>query len=860
MGEDGEVWDTARLATSSEKRLKQLYQFASFRRHIENLVVTAQRKVEADPMALAAAVISKLRNGAGAGHFERLVRHAMEAYDFKAKKWKPRKIRAGNISFNKFRVRLSRHYLDKGRAFILETWKDDLPDLTRLTDESGTHEIGALADIIQVAKCAAASALGREKYQEHFTLKELPALATDHVWLLCGAGDDGVPFRTIQIDEMDQGSLSISNLGGAAHAPENMWAFFLASCSETSTAAKQAHEAQEKAFDWMKASDSADPSKGIPIVIRSMPPNARYEHSGTVGEPHTVYVHWSLGHLLHADGKSQSGAFDRSFAAAAMENGCLRVHGLSRDNAVRPDVPITDNSEDVFHWMTAESCASQAQAVRDHNATLPRSLSESARHASVRQFCLDNGNMFSRGEVPFRYALVGFMDNLHSDMLEGELSVKQEDDFCDEHAGADEYHALLINSGSYGLKKKGTALRNAHNGETEGIKSRMMGDDVIDHWQLFADICDLMLRLAADNEHSQWTALGILARMHMHRCMSSMYSRHTMPVEFIDLLVAMGNDVQRLLFHTVQHATFTTAYWTKVNPQLLKRLRADIQISADKCWGLGSLASCQGFERLHAWLKLMFRLITHGRHGSHHDYLQDRFIFQIAGENGDFDCPSQYRPDRRHRFADENGWSASNSTHHKRGPTDSSTGDKQCATCNRKCDSVASLSAHALDPPHFKCYRFSEGEICVVCTRLANFIREACAHGKQPTGDYGAYIATEENRAQQARSHGRVEASFERELRAATEAPARADGTRGRDMDDDNDDDGVTGADAARGASSGGASGASTSGGATASGGASASGGGGDHENVQGEDEDAEDSEAAAVFTMAANLGLDSDL
>ena len=39
MGEDGEVWDTARLATSSEKRLKQLYQFASFRQHIENLVV-----------------------------------------------------------------------------------------------------------------------------------------------------------------------------------------------------------------------------------------------------------------------------------------------------------------------------------------------------------------------------------------------------------------------------------------------------------------------------------------------------------------------------------------------------------------------------------------------------------------------------------------------------------------------------------------------------------------------------------------------------------------------------------------------------------------------------------------------------
>ena len=97
-----------------------------------------------------------------------------------------------------------------------------------------------------------------------------------------------------------------------------------------------------------------------------------------------------------------------------------------------------------------------------------------------------------------------------------------------------------------------------------------------------------MLELTGDNEHSHWVALGILARTHMHRCMSSMYSRHTMPIEFVDQLIAMGNDVQRLLFHTCQHATFTTAYWTKVNPQMMKRLLDAIKISEEKCFGLGS--------------------------------------------------------------------------------------------------------------------------------------------------------------------------------------------------------------------------------------------------------------------------------
>ena len=64
-----------------------------------------------------------------------------------------------------------------------------------------------------------------------------------------------------------------------------------------------------------------------------------------------------------------------------------------------------------------------------------------------------------------------------------------------------------------------------------------MGDDVLDWFGLFPRLLDLVLELAG------YAALGMMARIHMHRCMSSMYSRHTMPKAFIDFLIAMGNDV-----------------------------------------------------------------------------------------------------------------------------------------------------------------------------------------------------------------------------------------------------------------------------------------------------------------------------
>jgi len=274
MGAEGEKWGTARIAVSSQERIKLLFDFPRFRRAIESMIEKAQNKAPGDPMTLAAALISKYRNGSGFAHFERLVRGAKEAYDWHAKKWKRRKICAGNISFDKFRAKLPRHFLDGAKIFVMEKYGSLLPQLEDLKNESG-RVVGAMADIVQVTKCAAANALGCEKYQEHFILKEPPPLPVDHVWLLLGIGDDGLPFRTMQIDGMDQGALSISNLGGCAHATESMLAFFLASCDEKSAIADKVHQAQEVAYDWMKKSESPDPAAGIRIGISHVPSNAK---------------------------------------------------------------------------------------------------------------------------------------------------------------------------------------------------------------------------------------------------------------------------------------------------------------------------------------------------------------------------------------------------------------------------------------------------------------------------------------------------------------------------------------------------------------------------------------------------------
>ena len=104
-------------------------------------------------------------------------------------------------------------------------------------------------------------------------------------------------------------------------------------------------------FKKMKASDDGD-SPGIPLRVR-IPGNAKFSHSGKVGDLHTIFVHFSLGYLIHFDGKSHSIVYyGGGGAASSLRNGGMRLKGLSKSTILSPDVPVTENPSDLLSWRT----------------------------------------------------------------------------------------------------------------------------------------------------------------------------------------------------------------------------------------------------------------------------------------------------------------------------------------------------------------------------------------------------------------------------------------------------------------------------------------------------------------------------
>jgi hypothetical protein len=154
-------------------------------------------------------------------------------------------------------------------------------------------------------------------------------------------------------------------------------------------------------------------------------------------------------------------------------------------------------------------------------------------------------------------------------------------------------------------------------------------------------------------------------------------------------------------------------------------------------------------------------------------------MFQIAGEQGDFDVPSGYRLGRRHRFVGEGdgldpltGQSSTSKNNKSKSlkPAFGPQLKETCSCCQRRSNAVAALAAHPDNPSHFKYFRFSSGAICEPCTMLANFIRQVCSHGKTPTGAFGDYLSREESKVALARTKERIDENFEDGLVASYEA------------------------------------------------------------------------------------------
>ena len=501
------------------------------------------------------------------------------------------------------------------------------------------------------------------------------------------------------------------------------------------------------------------------------------------------------GFLLSADGKTNSIAYDGSGSTASKLNGGMRVKGLNRERIISPDVPITDDPADPLSWITQEFADSEAKTARDKRAALrAEGKGEDAINHEISNYCAAAGHPFTSGKAPRNYALIAFADNLHGDMLECQLQVESTYDFALEHGVGDAFLKHLDDSGSYGLRKVATHYRNLANGEESS--NRMAGEDGIDWFELQPVIRQTLKTANEVHGSPTWFArMSLIARVHVHRCMTSMYSRHTMPIEFVDHLINIGNDFQRLIFRSDQHATFNTAHLSKTNPYLLKKFLDIIKINDRYVYGLGVLVCCQGFERLNAWLKLNFRMLTHGRENSHEDLLRTRFLMQIAGETGQWPCPFIYKEDRRMRFADEAfddsaGWtSAKVKPAAKRAKKPKAIGPcrPKCPCCVTEVTAVIQCKQEAADPPHFACYRFY-GLICADCKELAAFCRHMFRDA-EPWGDVKTYLDSEHAQAELAAARGRVDLAMERQEEGAVQPAAHMPNDDSDDEISDDDDD-----------------------------------------------------------------------
>ena len=85
------------------------------------------------------------------------------------------------------------------------------------------------------------------------------------------------------IDGMTEASVFVSNLCGAANAPECQWNLIVASCGEKDPAMLELYGDLDTLFAALQ--------HGPLEIDVTIPPNAKYRHTGTVGERHKLYVH-----------------------------------------------------------------------------------------------------------------------------------------------------------------------------------------------------------------------------------------------------------------------------------------------------------------------------------------------------------------------------------------------------------------------------------------------------------------------------------------------------------------------------------------------------------------------------------------
>ena len=660
------------------------------------------------------------------------------------------KLSDGEVEFARFTYKVTEHYLKKGQAELIKEYGHLLPALADVpAGDDDPTVIGCIAERpIDIMLACAAAAVGNQKYHEHFEMQceadgeELPV---DHIRLLMGLAADGVPFKTMRIDGIVEVSAFCSNLLGLSNSPECQWNIAVISTGEKSelmTKAGGVYDSLDDMFRCCLESGARD-SPGIARRIR-IPPNAKFRHSGVVGEWHTVFLHFSHGYLIHFDGKTHSIVYDGTGGAASGRKSGMRVKGLGKTTILSPDVAITDDPNDPLSWRKEDDIIKIVEHMRVFAKDLrTKDLAASTFEKKMRDEAARLGHGFTE-HIPYAFSLVAFMGILHGDTIDATVQLESSDIHASEIERGAEFSGLLAGSKQYGLIKAGVALEGNKAGEKNVY--RLGGEDGIKFLAMRHLVC-AALKAPTETPSVKMRRLGILARMHIHRCMSAIYSRHSAPVGYIDYLLAMSNDMRRLLFSLNMHATYNTAFMFHTNLYLLKKMMDAGQITLNDvdgvkfCFMLAALCGEQGGERLHAYLKPMWRVLTNGREGCHRAYMRARLLMQIAGEQGPFNVPCDYKKGTRTRFYFEDATSDESYVRDPRKEGKPRPGKCSCCPVDLAAATTMTIDK-ASRPKHYLAYGFL-GPLCADCYELAEFIH-VCTAEEKPTGWVRSTLAEEE--------------------------------------------------------------------------------------------------------------------
>ena len=213
------------------------------------------------------------------------------------------------------------------------------------------------------------------------------------------------------------------------------------------------------------------------------------------------------------------------------------------------------------------------------------------------------------------------------------------------------YHEALVTA-SKRWKKHVKAYVNKRNG-LEPDTSRKAGDDSIDFFVNCAKWNDALRPLppAAETDEQRFFRLALAARLYLMRVLFFYSVQFELHVSALDNMIKIGEMVQYVCHHANLHVAYSFVYLTKWNPCAPKLKRPLIMTGPEHVLGLGLVASEQGWERLHAYLKFMFPMLTSGRPGAEEKYLQSRSLLQVTAGDSRYATPFTYKPhSSRHRF------------------------------------------------------------------------------------------------------------------------------------------------------------------------------------------------------------------